>query len=79
MKSNCRYGENDSFWKNFFPSREKYFTLSSRLWMGVEFAEFADGSGSQVVGAIRHLSHESIRSGEKALGGSSYERERLNG
>jgi len=44
MKSNCRYGKNHSFGKNFFPSKEIYFTLSTRLRMGVESAGLADGS-----------------------------------
>ena len=42
MHSNCRYGKNHSQWKNFFPLKEIYFTLSPRLRMRVEFAGIAE-------------------------------------
>jgi hypothetical protein len=41
MKSDCRYRKNRSLGKNFFPSKEIYFTLSSWLRMEGESAGLA--------------------------------------
>jgi hypothetical protein len=79
MKSNCRYGKNHSFGKNFFPSKEIYFTLLASSERESNPPGSRMEADPKVVGAIGHLSRESIRPGEKDSGGSSQERECPNG
>jgi hypothetical protein len=71
--------EKSFLWEKLLPFEGNLFHTIDWLGISVESAEFVDGSGSEAVGAIRHLGHESIRPGEKGSGGSGQEKERLNG